>query len=177
MSALGCVARSVLISGSSTGLVPPPRGAPSLASRRRTAAVPAAAALVSPAGVARAGRTPRARLGGAPGGDAASAGDAVSGGDAVPAGDAVSADGGWLAAPGAAAAEATPPSAAGSSCSVWSCCPASARVTSVPAVLAVATSPATYAPHVRRNAHSIGGRSLACPAPGGRSRPLHREQR
>src|SRR6202050_5859150 len=57
-SALGCVARTVLISGSSTGLAPPPRGAPSLASLRRTAAVPAAAALVSPEGPVPAGRTP-----------------------------------------------------------------------------------------------------------------------
>src|ERR1700734_623638 len=56
-SALGCVARTVLISGSSTGLAPPPRGAPSLASLRRTAAVPAAAALVSPEEPVRAGRT------------------------------------------------------------------------------------------------------------------------
>src|SRR6202034_4635511 len=56
-SALGCVARPVLISGSSTGLAPPPRGAPSLASLRRTAAVPAAAALVSPEEPVRAGRT------------------------------------------------------------------------------------------------------------------------
>src|ERR1700689_5143669 len=47
-SALGCVARTVLISGSSTGLAPPPRGAPSLASLRRAAAGPAAAAPGSP---------------------------------------------------------------------------------------------------------------------------------
>src|SRR5215470_365051 len=66
-SALGCVARTVLISGSSTGLVPPPRGAPRRAGRRRTAAVPAAAALVS-LGAALTGRTaPRTpRVGSAP---------------------------------------------------------------------------------------------------------------
>src|SRR6516225_10538731 len=40
ISALGWVARTVLISGSSTGLTPPPRVAPSRASRRRTAAPP-----------------------------------------------------------------------------------------------------------------------------------------
>src|SRR5215475_7918267 len=40
MSALGWVARTVLISGSSTGLIPPPRGAPRRASRRRTPAPP-----------------------------------------------------------------------------------------------------------------------------------------
>src|SRR6266702_587152 len=36
VSALGWVARTVLIKGSSTGFTPPPRGAPSRASRRRT---------------------------------------------------------------------------------------------------------------------------------------------
>src|ERR1700733_2044937 len=55
-STLGWVARTVLNRGSSTGLAPPPRGAPSRASRRRTAAVPAAAALVSPVGAGRVGR-------------------------------------------------------------------------------------------------------------------------
>src|SRR5580693_5324041 len=57
-SALGWVPRTVLISGSSTGLAPPPRGAPSLASLRRTAAVPEAAALWSPEEPVRVGRTP-----------------------------------------------------------------------------------------------------------------------
>src|SRR5208282_1712993 len=198
-SALGCVPRTVLIRGSSTGLAPPPRGAPSRASRRRTAAVPAAAALVSPAGAARAGRTPpRARLGralprvrpdaGARAGPAP-AGPALAGGLSAdetaagspaggpaagsPACDTAPGDGGG---PGAAAASAgaTPPSAGGSSGPVWSCCPASAWVTSVPAVPAVATSPATCAPHVRRSAHSIGGRFMTCPAPCG---PSHRQQR
>src|SRR6266700_7696258 len=40
MSALGWVARTVLIRGSSTGLTPPPRGAPRRARRRRTPAPP-----------------------------------------------------------------------------------------------------------------------------------------
>ncbi len=48
-SALGCVARIVLTSGSSTGLMPP-RGAPSLASLRRTDAVPATAVPAAPFG-------------------------------------------------------------------------------------------------------------------------------
>src|SRR5215510_12748729 len=59
MSALGWVARTVLISGSSTGLIPPPRGAPRRASRRRTPAPPlliplggAGAAIAAGAGVA-----------------------------------------------------------------------------------------------------------------------------
>src|SRR5215472_14511495 len=42
MSAFGCVVRTVLTSGSSTGLTPPLRVAPSRASRRRTAAAPEA---------------------------------------------------------------------------------------------------------------------------------------
>ena len=50
-SALGWVARMVLISGSSTGLTPPPRCAPSRARRRRTAA-----ADEEPAGTAAPGR-------------------------------------------------------------------------------------------------------------------------
>ena len=52
------------------------------------------------------------------------------------------------------AGDVTPPSAPGSS---W--------VTSGSAVLAVATSPATCAPQVRRVNKSIGGRFGKCPAP------------
>src|SRR5215469_12790338 len=50
--------------------------------------------------------------------------------------------------------DVTPSSAVGSS-----------RVTSGPAVPAVATSPATCAPQVRRVNKSIGGRFGKCPAP------------
>src|SRR5207247_4641285 len=42
VSALGWVARTVLVNGSSTGFTPPPRVAPRRASRRRTAAPPLA---------------------------------------------------------------------------------------------------------------------------------------
>src|SRR5215469_3463105 len=48
-SAFGCVARMVLISGSRTGFTPPPRCAPSLDRRRRTAAADAAPADADPA--------------------------------------------------------------------------------------------------------------------------------
>src|SRR5215472_3239428 len=73
MSALGWVARTVLISGSSTGLIPPPRGAPRRASRRRTPAPPpldgagvaaAGAGAAGGAGLVAAGRA-RARCGAA----------------------------------------------------------------------------------------------------------------
>src|SRR5215472_7273985 len=231
-SALGCVARTVLISGSSTGLVPPPRGAPSRASRRRTAAVPAAAALVSP-GAALTGRTaprtprvgsaplrarpaagPRADLdlpGGAAAGRASAAApsaDAPSA-DAPPTGElsagappaAASSAGGSLAgaalavspsgatptdpvssaraaSPGAAGADATPSFAADSSGSVCSRCPVATWVTSVPADPAVATSPATCAPHVRRSTQSIDGRVMTCPfTPPGEAEPVARGER
>src|SRR5580704_10910670 len=271
-SALGCVARTVLISGSSTGLAPPPRGAPSLASLRRTAAVPAAAALVSPEEPVLAGRTlPMTVRAGAPlrlrpeefladrflaervlaGGPPSAGGSAAAGSSAAPGASpslgppsaepasavpasaesegaepasaeppsveptsavlasvepasvepasvepasvepasAVLASAGsvgveppsaeWAlvrrwASSGAAGGDATPFSAACSSDSDCSCCPAWTRVTSLPAVPAVTTSPATCAPHVRRSNKSIGGRFRKCRAPYVASR---REQR
>ncbi len=58
MSALGWVRRTVLISGSSTGFIPPLRVVPSRARRRRTAAVP----LAPSAAAARAATPARVRV-------------------------------------------------------------------------------------------------------------------
>src|ERR1700733_272454 len=60
ISALGCVARTVLINGSSTGLSVVPRCAPSRASRRRTPTPDAATSAAWPCTAATAAR---ARLG------------------------------------------------------------------------------------------------------------------
>src|SRR5215471_17578822 len=129
MSALGWVARTVLISGSSTGLIPPPRGAPRRASRRRTPAPP----LLMP-------------LGGAGAADAA--------GDCAPAGGAGPvAPGRPRARRGAAPSRATPVSSPGTGDSSG---PGADWVTSAAAVPVVATSPATCAPVVRPGIQSIG---------------------
>src|SRR5215469_5001384 len=170
MSAFGCVVRTVLTSGSSTGLTPPVRVAPSRASRRRTAAAPDApsvgagtAAAPSAGGLDR--RVTRLAADRAadfllpplrpapfqPGGAAVAASaewSAVTGSDAGAVCSCSSTSSGM------GAAGVTPTSAAGRS---W--------VTSGPAVLAVATSPATCAPHVRRGIKSIGGRFGKCRAP------------
>src|SRR6202034_4779848 len=60
ISAFGCVARTVLMSGSSTGLIVAPRCAPSRASRRRTPTPDAATSAAWPCTAATAAR---ARLG------------------------------------------------------------------------------------------------------------------
>src|SRR5579859_3269973 len=156
MSALGWVARTVLINGSSTGLTPPPRGAPRRASRRRTPAPPVMPGVVAGDGGA-AGNGAAAVLAG----DGEDAGRAAAG---VPAGAGVSAAGAGPGTPGAAAGRdvtrrgfaawrATPascPEAGDSPCSGadW--------VTSAAAVPVVATSPATCAPVVRPGLYSIG---------------------
>src|SRR5215470_20080718 len=136
MSALGWVARTVLISGSSTGLIPPPRGAPRRARRRRTPAPP----LMPLDG----------------------AGDAVAGGDGVAAaweaaagGAGPPAAGRACARRGAATSRATSVSSPGTGDSSG---PGTDWVTSAAAVPVVATSPATCAPVVRPGNQSIGAR-------------------
>src|SRR5215831_12705172 len=121
MSALGWVARTVLVNGSSTGFTPPPRGAPRRASRRRTAAPP----LV-------------------PGGDA---GEGAAGAGAPASAGSVAGPAAGAARPGTAASRVTSPLSpeAGKSC-----CPGADEVTSASAVPVVATSPATCAPVVRQ---------------------------
>src|SRR5690348_9122563 len=143
MSALGWVARIVLISGSSCGLIPPPRGAPRRASRRRTPAPP----LLRPLGAA--GVAVSAGAGGSAGG----AGLASAGGAGLAAGDAGSAAGRGRARRGSAASRATSVSSPGTGVSSD---PGTDWVTSAAAVRVVATSPATYAPVVRPGNQSIG---------------------
>src|SRR5262245_55402481 len=121
MSALGWVARTVLISGSSTGLIPPPRGAPRRARRRRTPAPPLMP-LDGP-------------------------GDAVAGGEGLAAGGAgPPAAERARARRGAATSRATSVSSPGTGDSSG---PGTDWVTSAAAVPVVATSPATCAPVVR----------------------------
>src|SRR5215470_16276524 len=133
MSALGWVARTVLISGSSTGLIPP-RGAPRRASRRRTPAPP----LLIP-------------LGGA--GVVGAAGDGAAAEDGVAAAGAGLAAGRARARRGAATSRVTSVSSPGTGDSSG---PGTDRVTSAAAVPVVATSPATCAPVVRPGIQSIG---------------------
>src|SRR5512135_1290637 len=158
-SALGWVARTVLIIGSRTGLIPPPRFAPSRA--RRRAARPDPAPRPVPAPRLLAGLRPfderepgRARAGSA-GSLAAGSLAAVS----LPSGSVLagsvlagSVTGDDVASPSAVPA----PGSTGSS--------GRAGVTSAPAPPVVATSPATGTPHVRQEPHSIGGRSGKCRA-------------
>src|SRR5271166_342637 len=132
MSALGCVMRTVLTSGSSTGLTLPTRAGPSLASLRRTAAAPDAPSggawpeLAGSAGCAalRAARP-----------DPERPCDLLPLPPARPWPPCCSRSAGGSA--GMPAADVTPSSAAGRS---W--------VTSAAAAPAVTTSPATCAPHV-----------------------------
>src|SRR6516225_8325010 len=133
MSALGWVARTVLISGSSTGLIPPPRGAPSRASRRRTPAPPLPIPLGG-AGVA-AGEGAEAAAGGAAGGAGLAAADRAR------------------ARRGAATSRVTSVSSPGTGDSSG---PGADWVTSAAAAPVVATSPATCAPVVRPGIQSIG---------------------
>src|SRR5205807_602296 len=76
MSALGWVARTVLINGSSTGFTPPPRGAPRRASRRRTPAPPL---LPGEEGAGDVGGAAGAAAAGPAGGEPAGRGAAVPG--------------------------------------------------------------------------------------------------
>src|SRR5712692_4728111 len=117
-SAFGCVALTVLISGSSTGLMPP-RGAPSLASRRRTPAVPTAPF----DGCAPAGGDEAARRG-----VRGWAGPGIAGRRAT-------VGGASSPAPATAPSGVTPPCTDGSSGMSLCCsgCPSAAWVTPVPA--------------------------------------------
>src|SRR5215470_15618911 len=137
MSALGWVARTVLVNGSSTGFTPPPRGAPRRASRRRTAAPP-----LVPGGGAGEG----AAGAGAPASAGSAAGPAA-GSAAGPAAGSVAGPAAGSARPGTAASRVTSPLSpeAGKSC-----CPGADEVTSASAVPVVATSPVTCAPVVRQ---------------------------
>src|SRR5580704_8065560 len=139
-SALGCVARTVLISGSSTGLSVVPRWAPSRASRRRTPTPEAATSAAWPCTAATAARA-RLVLAGplvcaVPTSAAAAAGLASA---AAAAGPSAGPGSGTPAAP----ASACPASVAGSVSRG-----ASTRAASAALVPVVMTSPATGAPHI-----------------------------
>src|SRR5215468_8543159 len=129
MSALGWVPRTVLISGSSTGLIPPLRGTPRRASRRRTPAPP----LLMPLGGAEVA--------------------AAEAGAADGAGWVAAPSARVRARRGAAASRATSVSPPGTGDSSG---PGADWVTSAAAVRVVATSPATCAPVVRPGNQSIG---------------------
>src|SRR6516162_5465133 len=135
MSALGWVARTVLISGSSTGLIPPPRGAPRRASRRRTPAPPPLIPLDAAGAVVGAGA------------------GASAGGAGLAAADLDLDLGRGRARRGSATSRATSVSSPGTGDSSG---PGADWVTSAAAVRVVATSPATYAPVVRPGNQSIG---------------------
>src|ERR1019366_5654621 len=182
--------------------MPLPRWAPSLARRRRTPALaddpspmPPPAGWLSRAAASRRCTRPLTRAGDRGSASAVSASavsasavsaSATSG--SAGAGSATSAVSGSATSGSASAASAgapgrtasagvTPSSAAGgtASFSVSSCCPAGAWVTPDPASWAVATSPATCAPHVCRGIQCIGGRFWKCPARcGGRLCPQQR---
>src|SRR5439155_18748946 len=136
-------ARTVLVRGSSTGFIPPPRGAPRRASRRRTAAPPLVPGVevgdgaVVAAGVAGSGEASGA---GAAGGGPAGAG-AVG---AEPSGAGVA--GADSAGPAAAVSCATSPLSPEAG---RSCCPRG-EVTSASALPVIVTSPATCAPVIRQ---------------------------
>src|SRR5215469_1659104 len=143
MSALGWVARTVLVRGSSTGFTPPPRGAPRRARRRRTAAPP----LVPGAGV---GDGPTGAGGSAdvPGGPAGV--PALAGPEEAPraGSSAAGLPGAGATGPGTAASRVTSSSSPGTA--GGSCCPWADGVMSVPTLPVIVTSPATYAPVVRQ---------------------------
>src|SRR5580704_12825644 len=166
-SALGCVARTVLMSGSSTGLSVVPRWAPSRASRRRTptpeaatsAAWPCTAATAARARLVLAGPLVCAVL-------ASAAAAAVLASAAAAAGLASAAAAAGLASAAAAAGLASAAAAAGPSAGPGSGTPAapasacsasvagsvsrgaSTRAASAALVPVVMTSPATGAPHI-----------------------------
>src|SRR5690242_16849204 len=165
MSALGWVARTVLMSGSSTGLVPVPRWAPRRASRRRTPTpgVPPPGGTGSEAWPGRAAALVRwARA--VPRADG---GEGIEGTEGVT-GSEVSSS---ARSPGTSAGTAASAAAASwvERSSVPGC--ASARAASVASVPVVVTSPATRAPHICQAISVLGGvkrqiRSAGFPAGG-----------
>src|SRR5215475_2787408 len=149
MSALGCVARTVLVRGSSTGFTPPPRGAPRRASRRRTAAPPMVpgGGLGGGAVEAAGGAGPGEALGTAAGAGSAGTGSAEAGSAGAGSAAAGSAGAGPAEAGTAGSGAASPsfPGAAGKPC-----CPGAEEATSAPALPVIVTSPATCAPVIRQ---------------------------
>src|SRR6266567_2867749 len=144
MSALGCVVRTVLTSGSSTGLTAPPRGEPNLGRRRLTPGWP-----LPPAGTESAAAAQSACAGSC---------DSAGGGDEAPGA------GRGLAGRTPSAPAGTPtagvtrlPDTRGS-LSPGPRCPVAAWVTPPSAVPAVATSPATC-----RSSRQLSTQSIQAP--------------